>query len=125
MEVFNEIIEWNKSRNNVEFNCVNEYQMLSEELTEFLTAYNEEIEEDMIDALCDIIVVATGAIHKLGYDPKLSMIETIKEISSRQQDPQQKEIWEKWGVSGKWMKNKEQPKDTLYKADYKKALNEI
>lgn len=125
MEVFNEIIEWNKSRNNVEFNCVNEYQMLSEELTEFLTAYNEEIEEDMIDALCDIIVVATGAIHKLGYDPELSMIETIKEISSRQQDPQQKEIWNNWGASGKWEKNKEQDESTLYKANYLEAKYEV
>ena len=125
MEVFNDIIEWNKSRNNVEFNCVNEYQMLSEELTEFLTAYNEEIEEDMIDALCDIIVVATGAIHKLGYDPKISMIETIEEISSRQQDPQQKEIWKNWGASGKWMKNKDQDESTLYKANYLEAKYEV
>jgi len=125
MNIFNDIIKWNKSRNNMEFNCINEYQMLSEELTEFLTAYNEENSEDMADALCDIIVVAIGAIWKLGYDPTKAMEETLKEINSRKQCPLQKEVWEKWGASGKWEKMKNQSDDTRYKADYTKARNEI
>lgn len=61
--------------------------------------------------------------RKLGYDPYKCMRETIKEISSRKQDPSQKEQWDK-GIfldTDKWKKWKEQPIDTLYKADYSKC----
>lgn len=118
MTVLDKIVQWNKERNNVEFNLVNEHSMLQEELNELFDAMDES---DIVDALCDIIVVATGAIHKLGYNPNISMNETLKEISSRQQDPIQKDIWKKWGASGKWEKNKSQEPSTLYKADYTKA----
>lgn len=123
MTVLNKIVQWNKERNNVEFSISNETEMLYEELKELVVGYPNE--HEMIDALCDIIVVATGAIHKLGYNPNIAMNETLKEISSRQQDPIQKDIWKKWGASGKWEKNKSQKPSTLYKADYTKAKYEI
>jgi hypothetical protein len=50
------------------------------------------------------------------------MEETVLEISSRLQDPKQAEKWDLHGNDGdKWMKWKEQPEHTLYKADYTKA----
>ena len=66
--------------------------------------------------------IAQG-IHRLQYnsDPELSMIETLKEINSRKQDPVQKTMWRAEGIKGKWQKWKEQPKDTLYKANYDQA----
>lgn len=118
MTIFDEIIEWNKARNNKDFNLSNEHAMLQEELNELFDAVHEH---DAIDALCDIIVVATGAIHKLGYNPNIAMSETLKEINSRQQCPIQKDVWEKWGATGKWEKNKEQDPSTLYKANYDNA----
>jgi phosphoribosyl-ATP pyrophosphohydrolase len=61
-------------------------------------------------------------IEHLGYDFDCVMDETIKEISSRQQDPEQKKRWKENGFNGeKWHKNLNQSKDTLYKADYSKC----
>lgn len=118
MSVFDKIIEWNLNRNNLDFDWYNEYIMLKEELVEFSEG---ETADDGVDALCDIIVVATGAMWKLGYNPNIAMEETLKEISSRQQDPVQKAQWEENGAEGKWKKWVYQPSNTLYKADYSKA----
>tara|TARA_R110000744_G_scaffold355344_1_gene461864 strand:+ start:1463 stop:1858 length:396 start_codon:yes stop_codon:yes gene_type:complete len=74
------VIRWNDERCLKDFNKGNEYYMLKEELTEFVDA---DIEHDMIDALCDIIVVAVGSINKLGYNVDVAMNETLKEIHSR------------------------------------------
>lgn len=105
---------------------------------------------EMIDALCDKFVVYTGTLAKsgrasitapllmelaeqyedyktipqqvkdLGFDFIKCMDECLKEISSRQQDPEQANRWETGGnTSGeKWMKDPNQNPETLYKADY-------
>ena len=39
---------------------------------------------EKVDAYCDIIVFAIGALLKLGYDPEKALVETAKEINSRQ-----------------------------------------
>jgi hypothetical protein len=78
--------------------------------------------EEKIDAYCDLIVFSINAIELLGYDAKMAMKETIKEISSRKQNPAQQIIWFKYGYDNtKWMKWKEQPKEELYKANYGKC----
>jgi len=77
--------------------------------------------EEKIDAYCDLIVFSINAIELLGYDAKRAITETIKEISSRKQNPAQQIIWLKWGYDNtKWEKWKEQPKEELYKANYGK-----
>jgi hypothetical protein len=77
--------------------------------------------EEKIDAYCDLIVFSINAIELLGYDAKMAMKETIKEISSRKQNPAQQTIWLKWGYDNtKWEKDKNQPKEELYKANYSK-----
>lgn len=68
------------------------------------------------------------AMQSYGYNPIVCMQETIKEISSRRQDPKQKEEWDKLRSEGKkptdkWKKDKNQT-DT-YKADYLKAKQPI
>lgn len=72
------------------------------------------------DGVIDISIIdySFSMMNQMGYDYKKCMLETIKEISSREQDPIQKEEWLKNGPSGKWQKNKQQNPDTLYKADY-------
>jgi hypothetical protein len=76
-------------------------------------------ENDTIDAINDIVVFSINEAETMGYDFDNTLSETIREISSRVQDPIQKDIWSKWGYDNtKWKKWSEQPLDTLYKADY-------
>lgn len=111
MTQLQQIVEWNKSRNLNSFNKETEIRLLSEELQEFVDSYTIH---DLLDSMADIIVVATGTIHKLGYNPDLVLAETIKEITSRQGsiDPS----------TGKWQKDINQNPSTLYKANYAGAL---
>ena len=39
---------------------------------------------DRVDAYCDAIVFAVGALLKLGYEPELALLEAGKEINSRE-----------------------------------------
>ena len=57
----------------------------------------------------------------MGFDYDKSLREVIKEVSSREQCPIQKEEWIKYGAIGKWQKNRSQSKSTLYQADFSKA----
>ena len=63
-------------------------------------------ENEKVDAYCDVIVFAIGALLKLGYDPEKALMETAKEINSRQGEmingkfekflsPAMKELWYK------------------------------
>lgn len=113
MNPLDDIVRFNKERNLKGFVLETELKMLLEEVTEFVEAAQIDDINEMIDALCDVIVVATGSIHKLNYDPTLALNETAKEILSRQ------------GAinieTGKWQKNPDQDPDTLYKAQYDNA----
>ena len=76
-------------------------------------------ENDTIDSINDICVFSINEVETMGYDFDKTLDETIKEISSRQQDPIQKDIWDKWGYDDtKWKKDINQDKSTLYKANY-------
>ncbi len=110
MTPFEGIIKFNTERNLFDFDAKVEYNLLAEELQEFQYAGAQEDEREMVDALCDLIVVATGGLFKLGYDPTAALSETVKEILSR-----------KGGVdpdTGKWEKDRSQDPTTLYKANY-------
>ena len=78
-------------------------------------------ENNTLDAILDISVFSTNEAELMGYDMDKAMNEVVKEISSRVQDPIQKEEWSKSGAVGKWQKDLSQDKDTLYKADFDKA----
>jgi len=110
MSVLEEIVLWNESRNLKDFKPHNEYALLFEELMEFQNASISKNESEQVDALCDIIVVATGALHKLGYSPDKAMDETLKEINSRKGSINEN--------TGKWEKDITQDPETLYKANY-------
>ena len=76
-------------------------------------------EHEVVDSIADIIVFSINQLELMGYDANKVMNETIKEISSRKQDPVQQEIWFKWGFDGtKWQKDLSQDANTLYKANY-------
>ena len=104
MDMFQKIIKWNKERGLLErgFNQEKETSFIVEELLEAsgnynsldarekATQYAKEItkdskgnEHEIIDALFDIIIFATGAMGKLGYNPTQVMEEGFMEINSR------------------------------------------
>ncbi len=104
MDMFQKLVMWNKERNLLAlgFNHEKEASFIVEELLESTGAYDSvsareralAIAKDIVgestpepevalDAWADIIVFATGAIAKLGYDPSKVMDEVYKEINSR------------------------------------------
>lgn len=107
------IIEFNVERQLNTFNSDAEYAMLLEELQEFFIACAKEDQHKKVDALCDLIVLATGGLYKLGYDPEKALIETVKEITSRKGSFD--------AEAGKWKKDPNQDPSTLYKACYDNA----
>ena len=98
----------------------------------FLKTFNEEVQEvrdaleaddlDLfLDACNDVAVVVAGGITQCGYNPELTLKQVVKEITSREQDPIQKYTWSlnpDLQKTEKWLKNKEQSPETLYKADF-------
>lgn len=107
------IVKFNVDRNLKTFNPDAEYDMISSELREFCTAAALKDEDEIVNALCDIVVLAVGGLHKLGYDPSIALAETVREIRSRVGSINDK--------TGKWEKDKNQDPATLYKPVYKNA----
>ncbi len=95
------------------FNYDLELSMLMEEIKEFKVANAYGDKNEMVDALCDIIVVATGGLLKLDYDPTRAMNETLKEIEDRTGTINP--------VTGKWQKKL---RGNEYKANYGRCKND-
>ena len=115
MKPIQAIVNLNKERYGLVFNPEQAIMKLQEELDELKDALDNNDMHETVDALNDLIVVSIGELTKLGYDPTLCLKETVKEISSRKQDPKQAQT--NWAGS-KWKKDKNQDKSTLYTADY-------
>ena len=147
-DIQSQIIDWNICRNNIDYDEASELDMYASEAQEEIDA--EGNIDEIIDSLCDRTVLMVGALAKSGYANKglseamlvnyeefkkipkrvkslgycfrRAMKECLAEINSREQDPQQAKDWAENGASSKWLKNVNQNPDTLYKADYSKAL---
>lgn len=126
MDMFEKIVKWNEERGLIErgFDHSKEASFILEELLEStgnydsITAreramgYANEIvgdahakEVQIVDAMADIIVFATGAIAKNGYNPSKVMDEVYKEINSRTGKL----------IDGKFVKDKDAK---VYEADF-------
>lgn len=147
-DIQSQIIDWNICRNNIDYDEASELDMYASEAQEEIDA--DGVIDEIIDSLCDRFVVFTGSLAKSGYANKglseamlinyeefkkipkrvkslgycfrKAMKECLAEINSREQDLTQAKEWAENGASSKWLKNKSQNPDTLYKADYSKAL---
>ena len=121
-KVTEQLSQWREERGiSINGNII---ESLEEEVDELDVALLNDDNHEIIDALCDIVVFSINEIEARGYEFEQCMLETIKEISSRKQDPKQKERWandDKLKRLQKWKKFKEQDKKTLYKADYSKC----
>lgn len=147
-DIQSQIIDWNIFRNNIDYDEASELDMYASEAKEEIDADGDM--HEIIDANCDKFVLMVGALAKSGYANKglseymlvnyeefkkipervkslgycfrKAMKECLAEINSREQDPQQAKDWAENGASLKWQKRLDQNPDTLYKADYSKAL---
>ena len=115
-----EIVKLNQTRYGTDFNGDTAVAKLKEELQELIDGIITNNTNEIVDALSDIIVIATGELTKLKYNPELVLKQTVKEISSRQQDPEQAKAWAAGNKQPgeKWNKDKSQDPSTLYTADY-------
>lgn len=111
------LAQWRKSRN-ITAPQGAYVASIQEELEEYTEALNASDEHEMVDALADIMVFTANEMALMGYNLDLVMKQVVKEISSRQQSPSQASEWNDYGPSGKWQKWKEQPENTLYKANF-------
>ena len=128
MTIFERIVKWNEERGLIAKGHDHKSAaiMLAEELDEFCglkdgSHLTEEVgvsihygfdisDGEKADALCDLIVIATGELAKMGYDPDKAMSETLKEIESRKGEVNTE--------TGKWEKK---ITGQEYKADYSKC----
>lgn len=115
-----EIMHLNQERYGTSFDFPKALEKLNEELEEFEEGFDKADTHEMIDALADLIVIAAGEMVKLGFNPELCLKQTVKEISSREQCPDQAAAWAagKRELGEKWLKNPKQDPATLYSADY-------
>lgn len=138
--IYKLLARWRKEKNITNPDYRVYFQNIIEEILEPLGYSKEEIsiikrdiynkyypshlvlnENLVVDTICDIKVFSINELGTMKYNGKKCMKETIKEISSREQDQTQKQEWAKNGASGKWLKSQEQSKDTLYIANYSKC----
>lgn len=115
-----DIMKLNQERYGTTFDFQKASDKLEEELQEFRDAFKAGDLHGMVDAMADLIVIAAGETVKLGYNPELCLKQTVKEISSREQDPNQAAAWANGQrlPGEKWLKNRQQDPSTLYTADY-------
>ncbi|MAQ77293.1 hypothetical protein CL684_02095 [Candidatus Campbellbacteria bacterium] len=132
MDMFEKIVRWNEERGLLgkEFDHQKEVSFILEELLEStgnfdsisareraeqlaaeITQNTQHDNETIIDALFDIMIFATGAMAKLGYNPSKVMDEGFKEINSRTGNL----------VDGKFIKD---PQAKKYEADFSTCLSE-
>ena len=115
-----EIMRLNQERYGTTFDFPKALEKLNEELEEFEEGFVKADTHEMLDALADLIVIAAGEMVKLGFNPELCLKQTVKEITCREQDPEQAIAWAagKKELGEKWLKDPKQDPSTIYTADY-------
>lgn len=121
MSIFTKLRNWRESRH-ITVGSYNHLQLvgyLTEEITEGIRDLSEH---ESVDWRADCIVFLVNSLEQSGYDAEKVLLETHLEINSRLQSPSQMKEWASNGADGKWKKDKDQNKSTLYKADYTKCF---
>lgn len=90
-------------------------------LESYINNINIKMPIQTINMLNIIITICEELVAANKYDFKKVVLEKIKVINSRHQCPIQTKHWKLHGVSGKWEKMKDQPKDSLYVGNYGKC----
>ena len=84
-ELLLRIMDWNEERGNTKYNPKLEYDMLKEELTEYLSGIIEGDIVEQADAIGDLIFVATGSLFKLVHNDPAKVLKIIDIITTANQ----------------------------------------
>ena len=104
--------------------CIHSKDMIPKFKKQIMNEYfNKDIvtviNSEVVDILQDIQVFCINETELMGFDNIKCNKEVFSEINSREQNPIQKEQWEKFGAYGKWEKSLlPEHKEKWYKADY-------
>ena len=104
--------------------CIHSKDMIPKFKKQIMNEYfNKDIvtviNSEVVDILQDIQVFCINETELMGFDNIKCNKEVFSEINSREQDPIQKEQWEKFGTYGKWEKSLlTEHKEKWYKANY-------
>jgi hypothetical protein len=112
--------EYSKYEYKMGLGCITDLSYL-DNVMDYLSTINKVNKKCSDECIIEIIESSICEIESMNYNFEKCMLETIKEISSRRQDPQQASDWLVNGISGKWQKDKNQDPQTLYKADYERC----
>ena len=105
--------------------CIHSKDMIPKFKKQIMNEYfNKDIvtviNSEVADILQDIQVFCINETELMGFDNIKCNKEVFSEINSREQNPIQKEQWEKFGAFGKWEKSLlPEHIEKWYKADYK------
>ena len=84
----------------------------------YINSIRLELFVQTYNTLSTIITLCEELVTNKRYDFKKVVLEKIKVLNSRKQNPDQIKHWELHGVSGKWEKDRSQSKDSLYVGNY-------
>ena len=104
--------------------CIHSKDMIPKFKKQIMNEYfNKDIvtviNSEVADILQDIQVFCINETELMGFDNIKCNKEVFSEINSREQNPIQKEQWEKFGAYGKWEKSLlPEHIEKWYKADY-------
>lgn len=90
-------------------------------IEKYISSIDTKYRIQTVNMLNVIITMCNELVTAKKYDFKEVLNQKIQVISSREQNPQQKEEWVRNGANGKWLKNELQDKATIYKANYGKC----
>jgi len=95
-------------------------ELLRVKLAEFELAVTDDDKPTMIELLTSITLISAVGLLEIKYQPVLTLKQVVKAISSRLQDPIQAQAWATGNrqPGEKWLKDKNQDPETLYKADF-------
>jgi phosphoribosyl-ATP pyrophosphohydrolase len=116
-----DIRDFNLNRYGSVFNKDKFKVTLEEELKETYDAIEANDQHELVDGICDCLVILTGALTQLGYNPTETLKEVVKHITSRKQDLNQKTRWivhPEFRDSEKWQKSKIQQQAEIYQPDF-------
>ena len=104
---FQRVYEWNRDRQNLEYNAALEHRMLTEELKEYADGVSLIDRVEQVDAICDLIFVALGTLVKMEYQWGFDVTKAMEAVLDANDDKPKERVNGKIIKGNKWRDPKE------------------